>query len=163
MLYCSELWGLTCVEKDKTPYEYLHLKFIKEILGVHSKTSNDACHAELNRLPLRGRILNLAYNYRPNIWSSSNSLVSKIVDITRSHSSWFSQMGSIYNTLGFSYLSYTPYSNLLYKLSIKQRINDVRLQEQNIRFKNLKKLNILMKLYRAGIRPYYVDILKKKK
>ena len=29
-------------------------------------------------------------------------------------------------------------------------------------FKNSKKLNILMKLYRAGIRPYYVDILKNK-
>ena len=43
MLYCSELWGITCTEKDTNPYEYIHLKFIKEILGVHSKTSNDAC------------------------------------------------------------------------------------------------------------------------
>ena len=34
MLYCSALWGLTCAEKDTAPYEYLHLKFIKEILGV---------------------------------------------------------------------------------------------------------------------------------
>ena len=66
-------------------------------------------------------------------------------------------MGSIFNTLGFSYLSYTPNSNLLNKLSIKQRIN-----EQNMRLKNSKKLNILMKLYRASIRPYYVDILKNK-
>ena len=55
MLYCSELWGLTCAEKDTTPYEYLHLKFIKEILGVHSKTSNDACRAELNRLHNSGQ------------------------------------------------------------------------------------------------------------
>ena len=31
-----------------------------------------------------------------------------------------------------------------------------------MRLKNSKKLNILMKLYRAGIRPYYVDILKNK-
>ena len=71
-------------------------------------------------------------------------------------------MGSIFNTLGFSYLSYTPNSNLLNILSIKQRINDIQLQEQNMRLKNSKKLNILMKLYRAGIRPYYVDILKNK-
>ena len=55
MLNCSELWGITCADKDTTPYEYLHLKFIKEILGVHSKTSNDACRAELNRLPLTGQ------------------------------------------------------------------------------------------------------------
>ena len=122
MLYCSEICGtglyrflifaplltLTCAEKDTTPYEYLHLKFIKEILGVHSKTSNDACRAELNRLPLRGKILNLAFNYWQHLWSSSNSLVSKIVDLTRSHNSRFIQIGSIFNTLCFSYLSYTP-------------------------------------------------------
>ena len=71
-------------------------------------------------------------------------------------------MGSIFNTLSFSYLSNTPNSNLLNKLSIKQRINDIQLQEHIMRLKNSKKLNILMKLYRAGIRPYYVDILKNK-
>ena len=71
-------------------------------------------------------------------------------------------MESIFNTVGFSYLSYIPNSNLLKKLSIKQRINDIQLQEQNMRLKNSKELNILMKLYRAGIRPYYVDILKNK-
>ena len=49
-----------------------------------------------------------------------------------------------------------------YKLSIKQRINDIQLQEQNMRLKNPKKLNILMKLYSAGICLYYVDILKNK-
>ena len=31
-----------------------------------------------------------------------------------------------------------------------------------MRLKYSKKLNILMKLYRAGIRPYYVDILENK-
>ena len=94
--------------------------------------------------------------------SYSNSLVSKIVDVTRSHNSWFIQMGSIFNTQCFSYRSYTPNINLLNKLSIKKRINDIQLQEQNMRLQNSKKLNILMKLYRAGIRPYYVDILKNK-
>ena len=140
VLYCSELWSLTCAEKDTTPYEYLHLKFIKEILGVHSKASNDACSAELNRLPLRGKILNLAFNYWQHLWSSSNSLVSKIVDVTRSHNSRFIQMGSIFTILGFSYLSYTPNSNLLNKLSIKQRINYIQLQEQNMRLKIQRNL-----------------------
>ena len=50
LLYCSELWRLTCAEKDTTPYEYQHLKFIKEILGVHSKILNDACRAEFLQL-----------------------------------------------------------------------------------------------------------------
>ena len=56
MLYCSKLWGITCAEKDTTLYEYIHFKVKKEILGVHSKTSNDACRTELNRLPVRGKI-----------------------------------------------------------------------------------------------------------
>ena len=102
MLYCSELWGTTCAKKDTTPYEYLQLKCIKEMLGVHSKTSNDACRAELNRLSIRGKILNLACSYWQHLWLSSNSLVSKIIDVTRSHDSCFVQMGSIFNTLGFS-------------------------------------------------------------
>ena len=105
MLYCSELWGITCTEKDTNPNEYIHLKFIKENLGVQSKTSNDACAAELNILSLRGKILNLAYNYWQHLWSSSNSLVSKKVGVSRSHNSCFIKMGSIFNTLGFSYLS----------------------------------------------------------
>ena len=138
------------------------VKLSQNVAIVHSKASNDACCEELNRLPLRGKILNLAFNYWQPLWSSSNSLVSKIVDLARSHNSWFIQMGSIFNTLGFSYLSYIPNSNLLNKQSIMQRINDIQLQEQNVRLKNSKKLNILMKLYSAGIRPYYVDILKKK-
>ena len=94
------------------------VKLSQNVANVHSKASNDACCAELNRLPLRGKILNLAFNYWQHLKSSSNSLFSKIVDLARSHNSWFIQMGSIFNTLGFSYLSYTPNSNLLNKLSI---------------------------------------------
>ena len=29
MLYCTELWGITCAVNDTTPYGYQHLKFIK--------------------------------------------------------------------------------------------------------------------------------------
>ena len=58
---------------------------------------------------------------------------------------------------------------MLNKLSIKQRIKDSTIDiDINIDIEilfcvdNSKKLNILMKLYRAGISPYYVDILKNK-
>jgi hypothetical protein len=33
------------------PFEKLYLKFIEETLGVNCKASNDACRAELARLP----------------------------------------------------------------------------------------------------------------
>ena len=52
MLYCTELWGITCAVNDTTPYGYQYLKFIKKYLGDHSKISNDACRAELNRLSI---------------------------------------------------------------------------------------------------------------
>ena len=43
-------------DKDTAPNEYLHLKFVKQDLGVHSKTSNDACRAELIDCPLGARL-----------------------------------------------------------------------------------------------------------
>jgi hypothetical protein len=43
--------------KDSDPFEKLHIKFIKEILGIHCKASNDGCRAELNRTSLKSKIL----------------------------------------------------------------------------------------------------------
>ena len=62
MLSCSEICGMTCPVNEAFQFEYLHLKVLIEILGVHRKTSNDACRAEFKRLPLRGNILNLYAN-----------------------------------------------------------------------------------------------------
>ena len=50
ILYCSELWGVYLLFKDSDPYEHLHLKFIKDVLGVQYKSTNAAYRAELNRL-----------------------------------------------------------------------------------------------------------------
>ena len=38
-LYGSEIWGLNSRYNYSDPYEKLHIKFIKEILGVHCKAS----------------------------------------------------------------------------------------------------------------------------
>ena len=57
LLYGSEIWGTTFNFQDSDPFEHIHLKFIKEILGTHSKSFNAACRAELNRLPLKATAL----------------------------------------------------------------------------------------------------------
>ena len=57
ILYNSEVWGVGNSFKDSEPFEHLHLKFVKEILGVHCKASNAACLAELNRIPLKNTIM----------------------------------------------------------------------------------------------------------
>ena len=44
-------WGIYIIFIDSNnPIEKFHLKFIKEILGAHYKSFNDACRAELLRL-----------------------------------------------------------------------------------------------------------------
>ena len=42
ILYCNEIWGLETNFKDSEPFEYIHMKFIKEILGVHYNATNAA-------------------------------------------------------------------------------------------------------------------------
>jgi hypothetical protein len=49
ILYGCDIWGVDHCFKDSEPFEHLHIKFIKEILGVHYKATNAACLAELNR------------------------------------------------------------------------------------------------------------------
>ncbi len=55
-LYGSEIWGPTSnySHKDwlKHPLEALHVEFCRSILHVHRNTPNNACRAELGRLPL---------------------------------------------------------------------------------------------------------------
>jgi hypothetical protein len=47
ILYGSEVWGVGNKFRDSDPFEqHLHLKFIKEVLGVQCKTTNVACLAE---------------------------------------------------------------------------------------------------------------------
>ena len=56
ILYGSEVWGARSTFSDSDPYEHLHLKFIKEILGIHSKATNTACLAETNIASLHTKV-----------------------------------------------------------------------------------------------------------
>ncbi len=56
ILYGSEVWGIGKPPNDSDPYEHLHLKFIKEILGVNYKTTNIACLIETNRTSLHLKV-----------------------------------------------------------------------------------------------------------
>ena len=78
ILYGSEVWGAYSNLKDSDPFEHLHIKFIKEILGVHSKATNVACLAELNRFPLKEKIILLSLKFWDHISNSTNTLVNKV-------------------------------------------------------------------------------------
>ena len=60
MLYCSDFWGPLCIHK-KDPSELLpnsnlvdlvHMKFLKQLLGVQTQTSNLGVLLETGRVPL---------------------------------------------------------------------------------------------------------------
>ena len=88
ILYCSELWGVDVHLKDSDPYKYLHLKFIKEILGIHYQSTNVACTAELNKLPLKSNIQCSALKFWEHILTSNNTLINKIYYATVGTNSW---------------------------------------------------------------------------
>ena len=88
LLYCSEIWGAFCSLKDLDPFEKLHLKFIKETLGVNCKASNDACRAELARLPLRNLIHASCIHFLDHMLSSDNTLIYQIYNATKTSNSW---------------------------------------------------------------------------
>lgn len=117
--------------KDSDPFEKLHVKFIKDILGVHCKASNDGCRAELNRIPLKNKILYSIFNYLNHIVSSENSLAYDIFTKSVDSNPWVIKVKSLLNELGMSYII----NNFNYVKgnlnSIKQRINDQCLQVQN--------------------------------
>ena len=69
ILYNSEIWGaylfrnkqILCENNEflfdlKNILEDLHIKFMKVVLGVHSKTCNLAVRSEIGRLPLHIKI-----------------------------------------------------------------------------------------------------------
>jgi hypothetical protein len=80
--------GVDSTFKDSDPFEKLHIKFIKEILGIHCKASNDGCRAELNRTHLKCKILFSISNFMNHIISSKNTLVYDIYIKSRETNPW---------------------------------------------------------------------------
>ena len=160
ILYGCEVWGVVNNLKENEPFEYLHIKFIKEILGVHCKATNVACLAELNRTPLITKLQLAAIKFWKHISSSNNSLVQKIYKCTENTSQWTNTVKEWVNKLGFSYINSNP-SNIKSHI-IKQRINDQATQYLNSKITESVKLNFFKSVYQFDNRPEYVDLCKYK-
>ena len=52
MLYCSDFWGILKMPKNN-PFENLHMKFYKQLLGVQKQTTNIGVLLELGLVPLK--------------------------------------------------------------------------------------------------------------
>lgn len=160
LLYCSEIWGVDLIVKESpNPLEKFHLKFIKEILGVHCKSSNDACRAELARLPLKNKICSSIIGFFNHLLSDENTLVYEIYNLTKSSNIWVKHVKKLLNSLGYSYLNTNPAMLKANLGQLKQRINDICAQEQHSNIKNSSKLSFFLEIHKLGKRPAYVDKL----
>ena len=105
--YSCEVWGFHSSQE----IEKVHLKFLKQILGVRQQTCNMAVYGELGRVPLivirKVRILKFWFK----ILSDPYTLLYKVykqqvqdVNNNRNMKCWSSYIMSLLNELGFSYL-----------------------------------------------------------
>ena len=129
-------------------------------MGVHCKSSNDACRAELSRLPLKSKILFSSIKFYDHIISSDNTLVQLVYIATKTRNSWVGKIKRVIQNLGYSFLAEGNIPLKPHLHSIKRRIQDHCLQEQNSNICNNSKLKFFQSVYCMGDRPPYVDLLK---
>lgn len=156
-LYGSEVWGAVKIFRDSGPYENLHLKFIKEILGVHSKATNVACLAETNRTPLHLKVQLNILKFLIHILNSPDSLVSDIYKIVKDSSIWGSHVRDLLNKLGFSHLNYNKNNIQFYIGRIEQRLYDQNKQNMNSLLVASEKLSFFRTIHTPSKRPAYID------
>ena len=103
LCYGCEVWGFHAA----LDVERVHLKFLKQILGVRIQTCNNAVYGEIGRVLLsiirKVRILKFWFK----IIKNPNSLLYKIFQDQINNSyldSWASKVKQLFNELGFSFL-----------------------------------------------------------
>ena len=122
MLYCSDFWGPLCIQK-KDPSDLLpknnlidlvHMKFLKQLLGVQTQTSNIGVLLETDRVPLMAyAIKNSMKNwFRIGVLEKGNSLT------LSSFQNIFGMVQNIKNIL-----NHTGLGNNLYDDDIDPEVN----------------------------------------
>ncbi len=96
LLYGCEIWGIfgwwsnksPCIIQyllnPKHPFELVHTKLCKNILGIHKKASDLMAKAELGRFPLMSNIVKHTCNYWQHILKvDSESLLSSTFKVLK--------------------------------------------------------------------------------
>jgi hypothetical protein len=141
LFYGSEVWGF-----HKAPdIERVHLKFLKQLLGVKVQTTNSAVFGEFGRFPFEilRKVRIVKYWYR--ILQLPDSFINKMLflkDVNGIHiNSWFINLKSMLNELGFSYLCNKVNIEPIEIQSVIQRIYDQYLQNWCSELDNFSKLD----------------------
>ena len=102
--YSSEVW---CFH-DANNGEHIHLKLLKQVLGVHSKTSIPTLHGEFARFPLSVIRKIQIIRYRYTINRNPSSLMYKCMYLTDNHdtliNTWSKNVISFLSSLVYAYI-----------------------------------------------------------
>ena len=85
-------------------FSAMNMSGMKEILGVHCKAHNDACRAELARLPMKNKIKHSIIGFLVHLLSDENTLVYEIYTSTKNSNPWVKLTKNMLDSLGYSYL-----------------------------------------------------------
>ena len=137
LTYGCKVWGF----EDLTQIETLFLKFCKLITKVKSNTAKCMMYGELGRYKLKNVIENRMINYWYNIVCSKENKLSHMIykvlkilhDLDIYKAPWICRIKKILDDTGMSFLWLTDnnVNKSWLKNSVKQRINDISVQEWN--------------------------------
>ena len=173
--YGSEVWGAFITSKkpdanifkqnmfkDTNIMEKLHIRFCKQILGIHSKSSNHACRAELGRL-------HFAYNIYCNVIKYWNRLCSINEDClvnealylsfkiaSKGKVTWISSVKYILQLINESMII----SKIYNMHTIKKKLKDLFLDQFFKKLNNNSKLEIYNTVKRNYIFENYLSEIK---
>lgn len=153
LLYGSEVWGYNTARE----IEFLHLKYIKHVLFVHSKTSNDIVYGELGVYPLEVTIKCKIINFWVRLINGKTSKLSYLMyccllELYRRGvylSPWLTYIRDICNNCGMPgvWLSHDVTNATWFKKAIEQRLKDQWITTWNVNLAT-KSTCITYKLYK---------------
>ena len=137
LLYGSEVWGVECKRNDTNDViELVHTKFCKMLLGTSKTAVNNACRAELGRLPLYHEAVFRSIKFWNKLISKSAPELACQVYSENMKSTkpqiWNNKMKTLIEQLGYGYIwikQDCTISNRRFLYDIKQRLKDIEMQQ----------------------------------
>lgn len=140
LCYGCEIWGFHTALEIKR----VHLKFLKQVLGVKTQTCSSAVYGETGRVPLsiirKVRILKFWFK----IINNPDSLLHKVYQYQINNNyidSWSSKVKNILDEMGFSYLWNESSITNVQLARIIERVYDQYYQGWNEALRNSSKLS----------------------
>ena len=161
LMYGCESWGF----HESPDIEKIHIKFLKQILGVGPKTTNLTIYGETGRMPLHVTRSIRIIKYWSKIKSDPNSLPFKIYESlpdslsSRSDKNWRAHVNNLLQNLGLAYLFHNETASNSEVNMIIQRIKDTYTQQWVSNVNSSSKLNSYKLFKKSLTAELYLDVI----